>query len=67
MYALPAAHFLEERVCCEGFSMALPCVTQLFIHCIAIDLDILPSFECYCLYFCSLNISALQESRGSCN
>ena len=30
----------EERACCEGFFTALPCLTQPFVRCIAIDLDL---------------------------
>ena len=30
----------EERVCCEGFSTPLPCLTQPFVRCIAIYLDL---------------------------
>ena len=40
--------FPEERVCCEGFSTTLPCLTQPFVRCIAICFS---SFKCYCAYF----------------
>ena len=47
----------EERVCCVGSSMALPCLMQLFICFIAIDLDL---FVIIVRIFCSLNVRALQ-------
>ena len=46
--------------------MALPCLTQTFVRCIAIALDSFVIQMLLFVFFCLLNVRALQVSRGSC-
>ena len=65
-HALPAVNFSRKKsLLCEGLFTALPCLTKLFVPCIAIDLDLFVIIQMLLFIVLFAECPALQVSRGS--